>query len=95
MVKENVGSIKRFGARYGRTVKHRLSKVEKPMRTFQECPYCHAMKVKRLSIGIWECRKCSSKFTGRAYTTSEKPMQLETTEGFTVIKKQVSSHDKV
>ena len=72
MTKKRSGSIKRFGARYGRTVKHKLAAAEKDMKVFQECPYCHAVRVKRLSMGVWECRKCSSKFTGKAYTVGQK-----------------------
>lgn len=66
-----IGSVKRFGARYGRTVKHKFGKQEAAMRVHQKCPYCDAMKVKRLSLGIWHCRKCQAKFTGKAYSIGE------------------------
>ena len=42
------------------------------------------MKVKRLSVGIWNCKKCSSKFTGKAYslfkTTTEDLEEKEDKE---------------
>lgn len=72
MAEKQFGSIKRFGARYGRTVKHNLAKIEKQLRTFQKCPYCYAKKAKRVANGIWECRKCGAKFTGKAYTVGGK-----------------------
>ena len=31
-----------------------------------------AFKVNRISKGIWVCKKCKSKFTGKAYTIAEK-----------------------
>ncbi|MBD3202757.1 50S ribosomal protein L37ae [Candidatus Woesearchaeota archaeon] len=62
------GSVKRFKARYGRTPKIRFGKIEKSQRKLHKCPYCHKKKVKRISVGIWKCKKCDNKFTGKAYT---------------------------
>ena len=69
---EKLGSAKRFGARYGRTVKHNFARIEKEQRALHKCPYCNNDSVKRLSAGIWECRKCNAKFAGKAYTISKK-----------------------
>jgi len=68
MAKGEPTSIKRFGVRYGRTTKLRFGLIEKQQRMHHKCPYCNMLKVKRLSVGIWECSKCKSKFTGKAYT---------------------------
>ncbi len=65
-------SIKRFGARYGGSIKARFGKVENRQKASYECPSCKAKKVKRVSIGIWQCRKCSTKLAGRAYSVSKK-----------------------
>jgi len=69
---QKLGSVKRFGPRYGRTVKHKLAKIEAVLKGKHKCPYCHADKVKRLSLGIWQCRKCDAKFTGKAYSVSKQ-----------------------
>ncbi|NQV09071.1 50S ribosomal protein L37ae [Candidatus Woesearchaeota archaeon] len=69
---KKIGSVGRFGARYGRSVKHKLAKIEADSRKRQMCPYCKAYAVKKLAVGIWECRKCSSKFTGKAYTIGKR-----------------------
>ncbi|MBW2974331.1 50S ribosomal protein L37ae [Candidatus Woesearchaeota archaeon] len=69
---EKSGSVKRFGARYGRRIKERFAKIEHEQRKRQKCPYCSAQKVKRIAAGIWGCRKCGVKFSGRAYTLSKK-----------------------
>jgi len=75
--KKELGSVKRFGARYGRRVKHKLAKIESTLRGKQSCPYCNASKVKRLSVGIWTCGKCKSKFTGKAYGVKKLAIREE------------------
>lgn len=65
--KKGLGPVKRFGVRYGRTVKHKLAKIEKEQKKNHLCPYCSREKVSRVSYGIWNCKKCDSTFTGRAY----------------------------
>ena len=64
---EKTSTTKRFGARYGVTLRKRVGVVEAKYRTKQKCPYCRKLEVKRVSLGIWQCRKCKVKFTGRAY----------------------------
>ncbi|MFH0874402.1 MAG: 50S ribosomal protein L37ae [archaeon] len=68
MAKSGLGSVKRFGPRYGRRTKLRFAEIEKEQRKLHKCPYCHQVKVKRESVGIWSCKKCSAKFTGKAFT---------------------------
>lgn len=67
-----LGSVKRFGPRYGRKVKQKFAEVETLQRKKYKCPYCMQVRVKRLAAGIWECSKCGSKFTGKAYTVPKK-----------------------
>lgn len=76
---EKLGSAKRFGARYGSKTKHKFAKVEKEQRKKHRCPYCNNVKVKRVAVGIWHCRKCNSKFTGKAYSVA-KSVSVEETE---------------
>jgi len=63
-------SAGRFGARYGKTVKAKLVKVEEKQRVKQKCPYCEKTGVKRLSKGIWKCSKCDKKFASNTYYLS-------------------------
>ena len=65
---DKLGSAKRFGARYGTKPKYIFAKIEKEQRRLHKCPYCLAVKVKRAAVGIWQCRKCNIKFTGKAYS---------------------------
>jgi len=81
-----LGSVKRFGVRYGRTTKYRLAVIEKEQKKPQQCPYCRKPKAHRLSFGIYQCDKCNKKFTGPAYALtpivvrSEKPAAVEVQE---------------
>jgi len=68
MAKNLPKSTKRFGSRYGRRVRLKFGLIERQYLKKQKCPYCNKMGVKKLSAGIWQCTKCNSKFTGKAYT---------------------------
>jgi large subunit ribosomal protein L37Ae len=70
---------KRFGPRYGATVRKRwnmvmLQKVQKYV-----CPQCGYKKVRWVAVGIWRCRKCGFTFAGGAYTpfTTLKELKVE------------------
>jgi len=76
-IDKKIGSIKRFGARYGRGVKHKVGQIEALKKSSTKCPYCNADAVKRISAGIWNCGKCSSKFSGKAYTFNAKTVVQE------------------
>lgn len=68
MATKKVGSAGRFGSRYGKTIRVKIAAIEKRERGRHPCPYCSKQQVRRVSLGVYECRKCHSKFTGRAYT---------------------------
>ncbi len=67
-----VGSAGRFGPRYGKTIRQKVSRIEARMRSTHGCPYCLTRKVKRVFVGVWKCHKCQAKFAGRAYVPSER-----------------------
>ncbi len=80
-VKGKLGPAKQFGVRYGRTVKHLWGKIVAEQRRPHKCQYCSKMTVKRLASGIWYCRHCKAKFTGKAYEPTGAKPALESTEG--------------
>ena len=61
-------STKRFGARYGRSLKEKVAEIEKLYRGRHKCPYCGKINAKRLAEGIWYCRSCKTKFAAKAYS---------------------------
>jgi len=60
----------RFGSRYGVGIRKRVLKVEMKQKARHECPFCGFPKIKRISKGIYVCKKCDSKFAGGTYTPS-------------------------
>jgi len=60
-------SAARFRAGYGIRVKKRLIEIEGKQRKKQACPFCKKGTAKRISSGIWRCKKCGKKFASNAY----------------------------
>lgn len=60
-------SAGRFGSRYGLTIRQKVANIESKQRKKQKCPYCQRLTIKRIATGIYSCKKCNNKFTGKAY----------------------------
>ncbi|MBI3033485.1 50S ribosomal protein L37ae [Candidatus Woesearchaeota archaeon] len=76
-------STKRFGPRYGITVKQRFDQIEQLQKKAYQCTSCKKMKVKRLALGIWQCQGCHMKFAGKAYSFgTEAVLQTHEQEEF-------------
>jgi len=66
--KGRTGSAGRFGARYGRVSRRRVSEIEAEMNEDHTCPECGEDSVDRGGTGIWECNYCGYKYTGGSYS---------------------------
>jgi large subunit ribosomal protein L37Ae len=64
---KKVKTAGRFGSRYGIGVRKRWLKVSQKQAEAFECPSCGYARVKREAAGIFDCRKCGSRFSGGAY----------------------------
>ncbi len=64
----------RFGPRYGMTLRRRWLRVYMKLKAKYRCPRCQVGVLRRVSVGVWECRKCGYKFAGGAFSpwTSKK-----------------------
>ena len=85
---KKVGTAGRYQARYGVRARTRVREIESVQRAKHLCPRCGHQSVKRLSTGIWRCRKCDATFAGGAYLPRteagqniEKMMKGETHPG--------------
>ena len=65
---KKVGSAGRFKSRYGIRVRRKITEIEALQRKKQKCIYCSKNAAKRIAYGIYQCKACGKKFTGKAYT---------------------------
>ncbi len=78
MTKTNlVKSAGRFGPRYGISVRRRIASIEAVQKRKQKCIFCNG-QAKRLSKGIWLCKKCGKKFAGHTYYLSNEVQKMST-----------------
>lgn len=64
------GTAGRFGARYGNTLRRKVSDIEGRYRKGADlkCPFSgKSKKVKRVASGIWVSKVTGKKFVGKAY----------------------------
>ncbi len=73
---KKAGRAGRFGARYGSTVRRRVAKIEEVEKALHKCPSCQTKAVRRVSTGIWKCRKCDHTFTGGAYSPATDAQKI-------------------
>ncbi len=65
-------SGKRYGARYGKRIRSKVSEIEKDQKSKHECPECGSESLKRQAKGIWKCEKCGNKIAGGAWRPKTK-----------------------
>jgi large subunit ribosomal protein L37Ae len=64
---KKVGIAGKYGPRYGIRIRRRLYDVETAMRETYHCPACTYGVLKRVSTGIYSCRRCGAKIASSAY----------------------------
>ena len=68
---KKVKAAGRYSARYGRSVRTKITEVENIQRKKQNCVFCNKT-AKRISKGIWYCQNCNKKFASHAYYLPKK-----------------------
>ena len=69
---KKVAHTRGLGVRYGSTVRKRYIQVTAGLKIAHKCPQCGFVRVKRKSVGVWQCGKCNFTFTGGAYMPATK-----------------------
>ena len=63
-----MGVAGRYGPRYGVKIRKQITSTSQAKKQAYKCPQCNHQAVRRVSSGIWQCRRCDLKFAGGAYT---------------------------
>lgn len=64
---KKVGITGKYGTRYGSTLRKRVKPIEISQHAKYVCNACGKHAVKRMCVGIWQCKGCGHKFAGAAY----------------------------
>ncbi len=63
-----VGPAGRYGARYGASLRRKITQIEVKQRGKHRCPICRTLtRFERIAVGIWRCKKCGHVFAGGAW----------------------------
>lgn len=65
---KKAGLSGKYGPRYGVKIRKQVNAIEGAKKRAYECPRCKHVAVRRVSTGIWQCRRCDLKFAGGAYS---------------------------
>jgi len=52
---------------YGKSIRKAVEESNRKAKKSYKCPSCARIAVKRLSNGVWQCRKCQVKFASGAF----------------------------
>jgi len=77
LARTKVGAAGKYGPRYGMKIRKLTLEIERKLRQKYKCPKCGAERVKRVSTGIWQCKKCGVKFAGGAYSPTVQPLPVQ------------------
>ncbi|MEK6914186.1 MAG: 50S ribosomal protein L37ae [Nanoarchaeota archaeon] len=68
---KKIKSAGRFGSKHGVRVRRKITEIESTQRKKQNCIFCNGI-AKRISKGLWECKRCEKKFSGHTYFINKK-----------------------
>jgi large subunit ribosomal protein L37Ae len=70
---KKIGNTGWMGARYGIRIRRRVLDIDRAREADAACPRCSTVTVGRVASGVFECRRCGTKFASGAYLFSPAP----------------------
>ncbi len=70
---KKVGSTGWMGPRYGIRIRRRVLEIDRVKRAASACPRCSTVSLHRVSSGIFECRRCGTRYASNAYAFQAPP----------------------
>lgn len=67
-----VGVVGKYGTRYGSSLRKQVKKMEIAQHAVYTCPFCGKNSVKRVAVGIWQCKAktCAKIIAGGAWSVN-------------------------
>ncbi len=70
---KKVGVTGWMGPRYGIRIRRRVLDIDRARESFAACPRCSTVTLQRVASGIYECRRCGTRFASNAYVFQAPP----------------------
>ncbi|HTW55609.1 MAG TPA: 50S ribosomal protein L37ae [Thermoplasmata archaeon] len=70
---KKVGSTGWMGPRYGIRIRRRVLEIDRTRTKPAACPRCSTATLDRVASGIFECRRCGTRFASNAYVFAPPP----------------------
>ena len=70
---KKVGSTAWMGPRYGIRIRRRVLDIDRSRSKASPCPRCSTVTLHRVGSGIFECRRCGTRFASNAYVFQAPP----------------------
>ena len=70
---KKVGSTGWMGPRYGIRIRRRVLEIDRARAKGAACPRCSTVTLQRVASGIFECRRCGTRFSSTAYVFAAPP----------------------
>jgi len=62
-----------MGPRYGIRIRRRVVEIDRARGPNAACPRCSTVTLERVASGIFECRRCGTRFASNAYVFAAPP----------------------
>jgi large subunit ribosomal protein L37Ae len=70
---KKVGATGWMGPRYGIRIRRRVLEIDRAKTAPSACPRCSTVTLHRVASGIYECRRCGTRFASNAYVFAAPP----------------------
>jgi large subunit ribosomal protein L37Ae len=70
---KKVGSTAWMGPRYGIRIRRRVLDIDRTRSRAAACPRCSTVTLHRVASGIFECRRCGTRYASNAYVFQPPP----------------------
>ena len=78
---KKIGSTGWMGPRYGIRIRRRVLEIDRARAADAACPRCSTVTIHRVASGLFECRRCRTRFASGAYVFAPPPSITRSEKG--------------